>query len=140
MMPNIPVWANFTNTPRPGIKLQEQVEDIKISMRYMWDYAKVFVINVSCPNTGENLQEQVRELLAPLIQARNELAQEKGESKPMLAKIGPVTSNDKKRLENYPHLQDNTVDQTKSMLDTFVDIGMDGVVATNTAKEHTDLK
>lgn len=140
MMPNIPVWANFTNTPRPGIKLQEQVEDIKTSMRYMWDYAKVFVINVSCPNTGENLQEQVRELLAPLIQARNELAQEKGESKPMLAKIGPVTSNDKKRLENYPHLQDNTVDQTKSMLDTFVDLGMDGVVATNTAKEHTDLK
>lgn len=135
----IPVWANLTNTPNPEYNHDQKVKDIIKSMSHMWPYVKKFVINVSCPNTGENLQKEVRSLLAPIMQAADVLAQEYREKKPILAKIWPVTSEDEERLSTYPNLQDNTPDQLKFMLDTFIELGLDGVVATNTAKEHTGL-
>lgn len=135
MQSNLPIWANLTSTPNL-IAHDEKVKDIVKSMRHMWPYVKKFVINVSCPNTGENLQQEVRSLLEPIMQAADVLAQEYGEKKPILAKIWPVTSEDDERVSTYPKIQDNTPDQIKFMLDTFVELGLDGVIATNTAREH----
>ncbi len=137
-LPNIPLRGNFTNTPDSRMLHHEKVDDIKISMSRMYDFVKVIVINVSCPNTWENLQEEVAALLAPLVEANKRIAEERGEEpKPMVAKIWPITSGDSHITQFYP--ADNTIDQTKHMLDVFMNMGIQWVSATNTAKEHTYL-
>jgi dihydroorotate dehydrogenase len=108
------------NTDTPS---EKAVEDFVYCFEKLYDFVDYFVINISCPNTGEidKLQDQeVMEGIISEIVARRAL---KSQKKPVLLKISP-------------DLNFNQIDVALSIIEK---LKIDGVVATNTTVKREGL-
>lgn len=109
--------------------LEEAVEDYRFSARQLAPWADYLVVNVSSPNTPGLRQLQDIESLRPLLQAVREAAdaateEAGGPRAPLLVKIAP-------------DLADADVD---AVADLVADLGLDGVIATNTTISRDGLR
>jgi dihydroorotate dehydrogenase len=107
------------------VELEDAVEDYLISARSLAPAADYLVVNVSSPNTpGLRLLQNV-ETLRPLLTAVGEEADKAaGRHVPLLVKIAP-------------DLSDEDIDDVARLA---LDLGLDGIIATNTTIGRTGLK
>jgi len=101
--------------------LEQAAEDYLGSFNLLAEYADYFTINVSSPNTPglRKLQDRgsLMELLSAVMKANRSRAKKLGERpKPLLLKIAP----------------DLGFRQIDDILEVVADVGIDGIVATNT--------
>lgn len=115
--PNIPIGVNIgkTKTTPP----EEAVEDYRVSARLLGPLAAYLVVNVSSPNTPGLRDLQAVSSLRPILAA---VLQET--STPVLVKIAP-------------DLSDSDVDE---IADLAVELGLAGIVATNTTVSRAGLR
>jgi dihydroorotate dehydrogenase len=107
---------------------EEAISDYLLSLERLYDYADYFAINVSSPNTQglRDLQaaDPLRKLLGGLIERNKELAAERGsEKKPVFVKIAP----------------DMDAAARDEIVDLAIELGLDGIIATNTTIERDPL-
>jgi dihydroorotate dehydrogenase len=114
LWPNNPVAANIGRSKK--VSNDEAADDYSSTLDILWDYADLFVLNVSSPNTPglRELQEvdHLRDVLTSCIEIRNR----KGNYKPILMKFSPDLNDD------------DLLDSAQ----VSVDCNVDGFVATNT--------
>lgn len=123
--PNVPLWVNLGKSKITP--LNEAHTDYATSMERLWQYADVFVINVSSPNTPNLRELQDDEGLIRILGACELVNQQQvsaagGKRKPLLVKIAP----------------DLTTDQVRHIVDTAKLHGADGMVVCNTTVERPD--
>ncbi len=96
--------------------LDEAVADYRASFLALADHADYLVVNVSSPNTPDlrKLQEESR--LSDLLGELCRLNGERAERRPILLKIAPDLSDV----------------QLDGILEILMDLGLDGIIATNT--------
>ncbi len=98
-------------------------DDYEKCFQELFDVVDYFVVNVSSPNTPGLRDLQEKEPLTNLLNRLMELNRQKGKPKPLLLKIAP--------------------DLTDTQLDDIVaivkDTGIQGIVATNTTIERSNL-
>ncbi|SIS48912.1 quinone-dependent dihydroorotate dehydrogenase [Belliella pelovolcani] len=103
---------------------ENAVDDYLICLEALHPFVDYFVVNVSSPNTPNLRDLQEKEPLKKLLSAVKEANESKENPKPILLKIAP--------------------DLTGGQLDDIVDIvqetGIDGVIATNTTIDRSQLK
>jgi dihydroorotate dehydrogenase len=109
------------------VNLEQAAEDYLMTFSRVAPYADYIAVNVSSPNTPDlrRLQEETRlnELLKVLSQANRErAAQPGGRRVPMLVKIAP----------------DLSFRQIDGVLETIADLGLDGIIATNTTIDRPE--
>ncbi len=106
------------NTPN-----ENAVDDYLFCLEALHDYVDYFAVNVSSPNTPNLRDLQEKEPLKALLQAIKSANDLKAKPKPILLKIAP--------------------DLTDGQLDDIVEIvlttGIDGVIATNTTIDRSQL-
>ncbi|QPL06345.1 MULTISPECIES: quinone-dependent dihydroorotate dehydrogenase [Actinomyces] len=116
---SIVVGANIGKTK--AVDLADAVEDYRYSASRVARWADYLVVNVSSPNTPGLRTLQNVETLRPILVAVREAADAAaGRHVPLLVKIAP-------------DLADEDVD---AVADLVLDMGLDGVVATNTTIDH----
>lgn len=98
----------------------EATADYVASARELAPLADYLVVNVSSPNTPGLRNLQAVELLRPLLVAVKEVADGTARRTPLLVKIAP-------------DLADDDVD---AVADLAVELGLDGIIATNTTIRH----
>ncbi|MEV0648773.1 quinone-dependent dihydroorotate dehydrogenase [Phytomonospora sp. NPDC050363] len=111
--------------------LEDAVGDYLASLRVLYEFGDYFAVNVSSPNTPglRSLQdkEQLRTLLAALREEGARLAETSpgapDKVKPLLVKIAP----------------DLTESAVAEVLDVCADVGVDGLIATNTTLSRDGL-
>lgn len=108
---------------------EEAVDDYLMSLERLQPHAWYVVVNVSSPNTAglRDLQEQepLRHLLGALTQRNRELAEERGRRvPPLFVKIAP----------------DMDDDQLQMIVELVLELGVDGIVATNTTTSREGLQ
>ncbi|MDF2156835.1 quinone-dependent dihydroorotate dehydrogenase [Algoriphagus sp. CAU 1675] len=103
---------------------ENAVDDYLFCLEALHDYVDYFVVNVSSPNTPNLRDLQEKEPLKQLLQAVKKANDSKEKPKPILLKIAP--------------------DLTEGQLDDIVEIvqetKIDGVIATNTTIDRSQLK
>tara|TARA_B100001063_G_C16779126_1_gene569323 strand:- start:8639 stop:9685 length:1047 start_codon:yes stop_codon:yes gene_type:complete len=103
---------------------EEALDDYLKCFHALFDYVDYFVVNVSSPNTPNLRALQEKEPLTKLLMALQAENNKKSKRKPILLKIAP--------------------DLTNSQLDDIVEIiqttALDGVIATNTTIDRSNLK
>ncbi len=102
------------------VAVEEATADYLTSARALAPVADYLVVNVSSPNTPGLRGLQELELLAPLLSAVKEVAGEK----PLLVKIAP----------------DLTDEQVERIARLVVELGLAGIIATNTTISREGLK
>lgn len=99
---------------------ENAVDDYLIGLRAVYSVADYVTVNLSSPNTPglRDLQgeAEMRALLSRLLQERENLAATHGKTVPLTVKIAP-------------DLADDAIEQLAKM---FLELGIDGVIATNT--------
>lgn len=116
---SIVVGANIGKTK--ATPLQDAVEDYRYSASRVARWADYLVVNVSSPNTPGLRELQNVEALRPILAAvRQEADAVAGRHVPLLVKIAP-------------DLAEEDID---AVADLVTDMGLDGVVATNTTTDH----
>lgn len=118
--PDVPVGVNIGKTK--AAPAAEAVDDYRASARLVGPLASYLVVNVSSPNTPGLRDLQAVESLRPILAAV--LAEAAGTSTPVLVKIAP-------------DLSDSDVDD---VADLAVELGLAGIVATNTTVSRTGLR
>lgn len=117
-LPDIPVGVNIGKMNDSSAA--EAIEDYQTVLETLRGYPDYFVVNVSCPNTPEEYDEQSPEHLGEIFSTLTEV---KTDTTPLLVKVGP--------------------DSEKAELADLVDIvhehGLDGIIATNTTTDHSGL-
>lgn len=99
------------------VPLEDAVEDYRFSARELAPVADYLVVNVSSPNTpGLRLLQSVESLRPLLTAVREESTAAAGRRVPLLVKIAP-------------DLSDEDVDDVAGLA---LDLGLDGIIATNT--------
>jgi len=102
----------------------EAVADYEKSARLLAPYADYLVVNVSSPNTPGLRDLQAVALLRPLLEAVRRVADAAADRHvPLLVKIAPDLSDD----------------DVLAVADLAVEIGLDGIVATNTTVSRDGL-
>ncbi len=100
--------------------IEEALEDYLICLNKAYSYASYITINISSPNTVglRELQhgKYLENLLAGLKTAQTSLAIQHKKHVPLLIKVAP----------------DLTLDEVKTLAATFLQAGIEGVIATNT--------
>ena len=118
-------WAGVPvgiNLGKSKITPNEEAEkDYAGTMERLWDFADLFVVNVSSPNTPNLRELQAGSELDRILTACNTVNQRKAEetglqAKPLLVKVSPDLEND----------------QLRAVADTAIAQGCAGIVATNT--------
>jgi dihydroorotate dehydrogenase len=109
-------------------KLESAGDDYETCLRKVYSAAGYVTVNISSPNT-KNLRdlqegESLRMLLQRLARTREELAQRHGRKAPLLIKIAP----------------DLDPDQFAHVAVTVRELGMDGLIATNTTIQRPGLE
>nr|WP_315820500.1 dihydroorotate dehydrogenase (quinone) [Paraflavitalea speifideiaquila] len=103
-------------------------KDYEICFHELFNWVDYFVVNVSSPNTPglRELQEKdaLRKILSHLQTINQTLAGTKQEPKPLLLKIAP----------------DLTQEQIDDVIDLALEIKLDGLVATNTTIDRSNLQ
>ena len=117
--PSGPLGINIGKSK--SVSLDDAPDDYRRSFELLADFADYFTINISSPNTPDlrTLQEESRleELLQTLLTANTDRAAKLGEKPvPMLVKIAP----------------DLTFRQIDAVLEIILDLGVSGIIATNT--------
>ncbi len=115
--PDIPIGVNIGKTK--VTPPERAVDDYRASARLLGPLAGYLVVNVSSPNTPGLRDLQAVESLRPILQAVLEET-----STPVLVKIAP-------------DLSDQDVDE---IADLAVELGLAGIVATNTTVSRTGLR
>ena len=103
---------------------ENATNDYVISFNSLFPYVDYFVVNVSSPNTPGLRDLQEKEPLTNLLSSLQEINNNKDKRKPILLKIAPDLTN--KQLDDIIQI----VQDTK----------IDGVVATNTTIDRSNLK
>lgn len=120
--------ANARNRPVIGVNIgksrvvsvDDAIEDYLVSARMLAPLADYLVVNVSSPNTPGLRGLQEIDKLEPLLRAVKEAADET----PLLVKIAP-------------DLSDEEIDRVAQLT---VDLGLDGIIATNTTISRAGLR
>ena len=102
---------------------ESAVSDYEICFHKLYPYVDYFTVNVSSPNTPGLRSLQAKEPLKALLTRLMELRTEKNHSKPILLKIAP----------------DLNQDQIDDVLEIVTDVGLDGLIATNTTISRSGL-
>ena len=119
--PNIIVGGNIgKNKDTPN---ERAVEDYEYCFEALYDHVDYFVVNVSSPNTPNLRELQEKEPLKALLDRLKERSKVKGEAKPILLKIAP----------------DLTDDQLNDIVEIAIEVGLDGLIATNTTISRDGL-
>lgn len=108
--------------------LEQAADDYLYCLRAAYGVADYIAVNISSPNTKglRDLQaeEPIRRLLGTLKEEQGRLASEHGRHKPLLVKIAP----------------DLTEEQIEVLARVFVELRMDGVIATNTTISREQVR
>lgn len=117
------------NIGKNKVTPNEQAEqDYRKCLRLLYPYGDFFVVNISSPNTPDlrNLQhgDELRRLLAAVMEEREQQSRNTQELKPVLVKIAPDISE--------PELE--------YIMDTILLSGVSGVIATNTTISREGLR
>ena len=109
--------------------LDEAAGDYEASLRRLYRFADYLVVNVSSPNTEglRRLQgrERLSELLGHLVGVKEELQREESSrQRPLLVKISP-------------DLSEEALEDVLMVID---EVGLDGIIATNTTVSREGLK
>lgn len=99
-------------------------EDYNKCFDALFPYVDYFVVNVSSPNTPNLRALQDKEPLTKLLSELQSKNQQKEKQKPILLKIAPDLTNE----------------QLDDIIDIVADTKIDGVIATNTTIERSNLK
>lgn len=102
----------------------DAAEDYVASTRLLAPHADYLVVNVSSPNTPGLRDLQAVDQLRPLLEAVQRTVEEGGRAVPLLVKIAP-------------DLADEDVD---AVADLAVELGLAGIVATNTTLSRAGLR
>ncbi|MEJ2637508.1 MAG: quinone-dependent dihydroorotate dehydrogenase, partial [Calditrichia bacterium] len=102
---------------------EKAVSDYEACFETLYDFVDFFVVNVSSPNTPNLRQLQEKEPLKKLLQRLRQLNQQKPAEKPVLLKIAPDLSDS----------------QLDDIIEIVMELGIDGVVATNTTIRRDNL-
>ncbi len=121
----IPIAVNIgKNKVTPN---EQAAEDYKACISELYTYADFFVVNISSPNTPDlrNLQHgnELKELLAEVMQEMDAQAQNHGTPKSVLVKIAPDVSDA----------------ELEYMVETIRQSGAAGIIATNTTLSRDGL-
>lgn len=124
--PRIPIGINLgKNKDTPN---EQASADYLSGLETLYPYGDYFVINISSPNTKglRDLQQTdaLAGLLSDILEKRNELAEKTGQHHPVLLKIAP----------------DLSPEQLSDIVDTALNLGIDGFIATNTTLSREGLK
>jgi len=114
----VPIGANIGKTK--VVEPQDAADDYRSSARLLGPLADFVVVNVSSPNTPGLRDLQAVDSLRPILSAVLEVV----DDKPVLVKIAP-------------DLADDDVD---AVADLAVELGLAGIVCTNTTIRRDDLK
>jgi dihydroorotate dehydrogenase len=115
--PDVPIGVNIGKTK--VVPAEAAVDDYRQSARLVGPLASYLVVNVSSPNTPGLRDLQAVESLRPILDAVQEET-----STPVLVKIAP-------------DLSDSDIDE---IADLAVELGLAGIVATNTTVSRDGLK
>ncbi|MER6512115.1 quinone-dependent dihydroorotate dehydrogenase [Nonomuraea sp. NPDC001636] len=116
----VPVVVGVNIGKTKVVPESEAVADYVTAARELAPLADYLVVNVSSPNTPGLRNLQAVELLRPLLAAVKEVADATPRRTPLLVKIAP-------------DLADEDVD---AVADLAVELGLDGIIATNTTIRH----
>lgn len=100
------------------------VNDYESTFNSLFDVVDYFVVNVSSPNTPGLRELQEKEPLTNLLNHLQELNSTKIKRKPILLKIAPDLTND----------------QLDDIIEIISDTNLDGLIATNTTIDRSNLK
>ena len=103
---------------------EKAINDYSICFEALFPYVDYFVVNVSSPNTPGLRELQEKEPLTVLLTHLQNLNKQKPSPKPILLKIAP----------------DLTDEQLDDILDIVQDTHLDGIIATNTTIDRSNLK
>lgn len=122
----IPIAVNIGKNKTTPNELAH--EDYQTCIRDLYAYGDFFVVNISSPNTPDlrDLQhgDELRRLLSSVKQEINTQASKSGKkAKPVLVKIAP----------------DMTEEQLALTVDTIMESGVSGIIATNTTLSREGL-
>jgi dihydroorotate dehydrogenase len=120
--PSLLVGVNIGKTR--AVPETQAAADYAASARLLGPVADYLVLNVSSPNTPGLRNLQAVDQLRPLIAAvRDAISSSSGRPVPLLVKIAP----------------DLTDDDVDAIADLAVEVGLDGLIATNTTVSRGDL-
>lgn len=102
----------------------QAVNDYVACYKALYPVVDYFVVNVSSPNTPNLRELQDKEPLTQLLNSLEQLNKQQSSRKPILLKIAP----------------DVTDGQLVDIVEIVSDSGIDGVIATNTTIDRSDLK
>jgi len=112
--PSIPIAANIGRSSK--VSNAESPNDYSSTLGILWDYADMFVLNVSSPNTTNLRELQNKSYLELILKDCMRIRESKNEFKPILLKLSPDRINE----------------QILDSVDSAISLGIDGFVATNT--------
>ena len=112
--PKSPVAANIGRSMK--VANEYASDDYSATLDTLWDYADLFVLNISSPNTPGLRDLQEKEMLERVLKSCFEIRRRKAQTKPILLKLSPDASDE------------DILESTSSA----IDLGVDGFVATNT--------
>ncbi|WP_255191608.1 quinone-dependent dihydroorotate dehydrogenase [Natronobeatus ordinarius] len=117
--PDVPIGVNVgkMNTSNE----QEALEDYRRVFDRLSPFADYVVVNVSCPNTPDEFEEDSPEHLAAIFET---LEAENDAGVPMLVKVGP----------------DSPTQSLQDLVDIVEAFDLDGIVATNTTTTREGLR
>ena len=101
----------------------EAWKDYEICFRELFDFVDYFVVNVSSPNTPGLRELQEKDSLNKILSHLQTINRQHAEPKPLLLKIAP----------------DLTTSQIDDVISLALEIGLDGLVATNTTVSREGL-
>lgn len=107
--------------------LEKAIDDYKYCLTKVYDFADYITVNISSPNTPglRDLQSKdyLNTLLNGLKQEQFRLANDKNKYVPMVIKVAPDLNNE----------------DIASMAEVFINNKVDGIIATNTATDHSAI-
>jgi len=112
--PKSPVAANIGRSKK--VSNEYAADDYCSTLDSLYDYADLFVLNISSPNTEQLRDLQETENLRNILNKSSKLRNNKEIKKPILLKVSPDSSND----------------QILDMVNEISNFKLDGIVATNT--------
>jgi len=120
--PGLIVGGNIgKNTDAPN---EKAIDDFVYCFEKLYDVVDYFVVNISCPNTGEIDKLQDQEVMMSILQEIVDRRASKPLKKPVLLKISP----------------DLNFAQIDEALSIIQKLNIDGVVATNTTVKRDGLQ
>lgn len=117
--PDIPLGVNIGKMNDSSA--ETAIEDYRTVLETLRGYPDYFVVNVSCPNTPEEYDEQAPDHLQNVFST---LTKAKTEDTPLLVKVGP----------------DSLREGLADLVDIVHNHDLDGIIATNTTTDHSGLQ